>query len=401
MTSTKLPTQWTEEEFTSLTVRASRVKVPKAPKSDYQERGKFPVVDQGQDLVVGFVDDDELLFPGQVPVIVFGDHTRILKYVDFPFVVGADGTQLIVPASERLDIRFFYYALTNLPIRNLGYSRHFRLLKEQLVRFPENLTEQRKIAAILSSVDAAIEKTQAVIDQVQVVKNGLMQELLTRGVPGRHTRFKQTEIGEIPEEWEVCQLDGLCERMFVGIAQAATHAYAERGVPLIRTTNVRANYLEVDDLLFITEQFAEEMGKKALRGGDVLTARTGYPGTSVVVPESLSGAQCFTLLVSRPGPRLRSAYLCHAMNSSHGKRIVSRGQAGGAQQNLNVTVFKKALFGLPSVEEQDAICDVLDACYVLVDKQESRKEALQVVKSGLMSVLLTGELRVTSDTEAA
>ena len=68
------------------------------------------------------------------------------------------------------------------------------------------LAEQRKIAAILSSVDDAIEKTQAVIDQVQVVKRGLMQELLTRGLPGWHTRFKQTEIGEIPEEWEVVEL---------------------------------------------------------------------------------------------------------------------------------------------------------------------------------------------------
>ena len=61
------------------------------------------------------------------------------------------------------------------------------------------LPEQRKIAAILSSVDDAIEKTQSVIDQVQVVKRGLMQELLTRGLPGRHTRFNKTEMGEIPE----------------------------------------------------------------------------------------------------------------------------------------------------------------------------------------------------------
>ena len=63
------------------------------------------------------------------------------------------------------------------------------------------LSEQRKIAAILSSVDDAIEKTQKIIDQAQLVKRGLMQILLTRGLPGRHTRFKQTEIGEIPEEW--------------------------------------------------------------------------------------------------------------------------------------------------------------------------------------------------------
>ena len=69
-----------------------------------------------------------------------------------------------------------------------------------------SLAEQRKIAATLSSVDDAIEKTQAVIDQVQVVKRGLMRDLLTRGVPGRHTRFKKTEVGEMPEEWELKKL---------------------------------------------------------------------------------------------------------------------------------------------------------------------------------------------------
>ncbi|MBY0399103.1 restriction endonuclease subunit S, partial [Myxococcota bacterium] len=68
------------------------------------------------------------------------------------------------------------------------------------------LPEQRKIAAILSSVDEVIEKTEAVIEQLQVVKKAMMRELLTRGIPGRHTRFKQTEIGEIPEEWEVVEL---------------------------------------------------------------------------------------------------------------------------------------------------------------------------------------------------
>ena len=263
------------------------------------------------------------------------------------------------------------------------------------------LSEQRSIAAILSSVDDAIEKTQAVIDQVQVVKRGLMQELLTRGLLGWHTKFKQSEIGEIPEKWEVCALSNLCDRMFVGIAQAATHAYAERGVPIVRTTNVREHHLDTESLLAITDEFAREMKRKALCGGDVLTARTGYPGTSVVVPESLGGAQCFTLLVSRPSSRLRSRYLCHTMNSGHGKRIVSRGQAGGAQQNLNVSVFKKALLSVPSLEEQDAICSVLDACYALIDREENWKGALFSIKSSLMSTLLTGELRVNLDAEAA
>ena len=84
----------------------------------------------------------------------------------------------------------------------------FRTLSRLLLHHPP-LPEQRKIAAMLSSVDDAIEKTQAVIDQVHVVERGLMQQLLTRGLPGRHTCFKQTEIGEIPEEWEVVRLGDL------------------------------------------------------------------------------------------------------------------------------------------------------------------------------------------------
>ena len=90
-----------------------------------------------------------------------------------------------------------------------------RILKNHEVLLPP-LNEQRKIAAILSSVDAAIEKTQVVIDQVQVVKRGLMQELLTRGLPGRHTRFKQTEIGESPDCWQVVVLDEVLEGIEAG-----------------------------------------------------------------------------------------------------------------------------------------------------------------------------------------
>lgn len=73
------------------------------------------------------------------------------------------------------------------------------------------LPEQRKIAAILSSVDATIEKTEAVIEQLRVVKKAMMQELLTRGIPGRHRRFKETEIGVVPEEWTEFRLEDIAE----------------------------------------------------------------------------------------------------------------------------------------------------------------------------------------------
>lgn len=260
------------------------------------------------------------------------------------------------------------------------------------------LAEQRKIAAILSSIDDAIEATQAVIDQLGVVKRAMMAELLTRGLPGRHTKFKQTEIGEVPEGWDVVPLECVCERMFVGIAQAATHAYVrDGGVPIIRTTNLRENRLRMDELLRISKDFALEMRSKSLRVGDVLSARTGYPGTSVVVPKTLDGAQCFTLLVSRPGPRILSQYLCDVMNSSHGERIVAQGQAGGAQQNLNVSVLGAAMIPLPPMDEQRNIAAAIDGLYRREDAEMSVMNGLASLKHSLMSVLLTGELRVKPD----
>ncbi len=126
------------------------------------------------------------------------------------FLIGAKST-----APEQVDNEFLYRLLNSRAVQNDVWQSvqgstglcniDLNVLKSLQVLIPP-IPEQHKIAAILSSVDDAIEKTQAVIDQVQVVKRGLMQKLLTRGLPGRHTRFKQTEIGEVPEEWEVVEL---------------------------------------------------------------------------------------------------------------------------------------------------------------------------------------------------
>ena len=280
--STKVPSGWVSSKFTELTVRESTLRTPKALKATYKEAGRFPVVDQGQEMVAGFTDDEELRFRGHLPVIIFGDHTRVFKFVDFPFVAGADGTRLIAPSRDRIDVRFFYYALCNLPLRNLGYSRHFKLLKEQMIRIPENLPEQRKIAAILSSVDDAIEKTQAVIDQVQVVKRGLLQEFLTRGMPGRHMRFKQTEIGEIPEEGEVVQLSDVTLRITDGVHK--TPQYVDAGIPFLSVSNLRRGRIDFSNCKFVSDDTHRELTKRCRpEPGDLLMGKVATLGVVDVV----------------------------------------------------------------------------------------------------------------------
>ena len=400
-TRTEVPSRWAKSRFTELAVRRSGVKIPKASKSIYQTNGKFPVVDQGQDMVTGFVDDDELQFPGQLPVIVFGDHTRIFKYVDFPFVPGADGTQIITPRPDRVDASFLYYALCNLPLTNLGYSRHFKLLKEQTVCFPESLCEQRKIAAILSSVDDAIEKTQAVIDQVQVVKRGLMQELLTRGLPGRHTQFKKTEIGEIPEEWDLRPAATVCERIVVGIVIKPAQYYTASGVPCLRSLNVTADQINYRSMKYISHESNHQLRKSQLSVGDVVTVRTGYPGTSAVIPAQLDGANCVDLIITTPGPSLRGTFLSRFINSDRGRAAVAERRVGLAQQHFNVGAMKAMLTPIPSLEEQDDICNVVQSSDQNLQAETALRHGLFSLKAALMSVLLSGELRVTPDTETA
>ena len=124
----------------------------KTPQTEFLEQGKFPVVDQGQGLVAGFVNDRSLVCNVNPPVIVFGDHTRAIKYVDFEFAMGADGTKVLAPKVES-DTKYLYYALKAIEIPAAGYSRHYKFLKETQIPFPP-VAEQKRIAGMLDAADA-------------------------------------------------------------------------------------------------------------------------------------------------------------------------------------------------------------------------------------------------------
>ena len=124
----------------------------KTPNQEFLEEGDIPVVDQGQKLIAGYVNDRARICKAKPPVIVFGDHTRAIKYVDFEFAMGADGTKVLVPKIEA-DPKFLYYALRALNIPAAGYSRHYKFLKETVIPLPP-LAEQKRIAGILDAADA-------------------------------------------------------------------------------------------------------------------------------------------------------------------------------------------------------------------------------------------------------
>lgn len=124
---------------------------PRIRRSRYLSSGALPVVDQGRKPIAGYVEDRALGYRGPLPVLLFGDHTRQVKYVDFPFAVGADGVK-VLRARPGFAPRYLYHALRALEIPSAGYSRHFKFLREAVFRAPP-AHEQRRVAGLLDDLD--------------------------------------------------------------------------------------------------------------------------------------------------------------------------------------------------------------------------------------------------------
>lgn len=165
--------EWVDASFDDLFYVANNKKT-QLKSTEYLEVGSTPIVDQGQKLIVGFTNTAEVY--EDIPVIIFGDHTRIIKWIDFQFATGADGTQ-VLKSKNLLDLKFGYYALSNIELPNLGYSRHMKELKEQFFIIPSSKTEQTKIANFLSAIDDKLTLTQNQLAAAKQYKQGLLQQM--------------------------------------------------------------------------------------------------------------------------------------------------------------------------------------------------------------------------------
>lgn len=207
--------------------------------------------------------------------------------------------------------------------------------------------------------------------------------------------YKQTEVGVIPEEWDVKPLAVIADKIMVGIASAATHAYRVKGVPMFRNQNIKPGHLDDSDLLFVAPEYEATFKNKRLRSGDLLTMRTGYPGVTAIVPSHYDSAQSFTTLITRPKQdEAESIYLCHFINSELGQRFFTQSQIGGAQKNVNVGTLRKMPVPLPAPAEQRAIAEGLsdvDGLLGGLDRLIAKKRDL---KQAAMQQLLTGQTRL-------
>lgn len=258
-----------------------------------------------------------------------------------------------------------------------------------------SLPEQRKIASILTSVDDAITATQRIIDQTEVVKRGLMQQLLTKGIG--HTTFKQTEIGVIPSEWEIVRLDDLAELVTSG-SRGWSQYYSTHGALFIRSQDIGDAHLKTGERAYVQVPDGVEGQRTRVQFRDLLISITGNPGNVAMAPCEIGDAfvSQHVALVRLLRPEL-SPFLTYFLCGDMGQRQFDGNAYGQTRPGLNLKNIRELVVPIPSREEQAKIVKVLDSVDFKLKAEFAHYEQLHNVKRGLMQSLLTGKIRVNVD----
>jgi len=320
----------------------------------------------------------------------------------------------IVPKYNNLDKKFMYYYLTIsfqiLRGTTIGTGvPHInkKIFEELYIPLPPS-EEQKRIANILSMIDSGIEAVDRAVAKLEGMKRALLNELLTGRIRVREengkltfykeTEFQDTEIGKIPKDWKLVKLSNIAEDIYYGItAKAVEH---KTGLKMLRTTDIKDYNVDWGSLPFceITEKRGN-IQRFLLKKGDIIIARAGTTGVCVLVEKDLGDVIFGSYLIKvRLNKNVYPKFIYYFCQSRFYWNQITSGQAGSTIKNINLPLLKSLNVPLPSsVKEQTAITEILSTVDKAIELYRREKERLLRLRRGLMSVLLTGRVRVVSD----
>lgn len=342
-----------DEIFEDCTKLGTKIKT-----DEYHSNGKHPIIDQGQEMVAGFTDLEDGLLDA-VPAIVFGDHTRIIKYVDCPFFLGADGVKVLRSKVPNANYRYLYYALKNAKIPNTGYNRHYKWLKELEIEYPP-IDQQVKTVKVLDKVESIIYNRQNQLQKLdELVKarfvemfGGIHDSSLYPYVPVKeltHVISGGTPSRDVLEYWR----DGT--------------------IPWVKTTELQNKIITEVDEHITSKGLAASSAKIvppnttliAMYGQGKTRGMTGYLGISASTNQA-----CACIL---PSPEINSVYIWKYFELSYDKlRNMAK---GGNQPNLNGNMIKNFPVLVPPIKRQEE--------YVQFVNQVDKSKAVEGLYSSL------------------
>lgn len=399
----KLPENWCwlklVESFDNHTDSKKKIK-----QKDYLVKGKLAVVDQGQELIGGYTNDVEKSYSGALPIVIFGDHTRCIKFVDFPFAQGADGVKVLRPKPFYLP-KAFYYALQSVNIPNLGYRRHFPLFNKFSIPLPPFAEQQRivdRIESLFVKLDEAKEKAQAVVDSFEIRKAAILHKAFT----GELTAKWREEHGVGMESWEQCSLSDVCtvnpkkvdtkdlpDELEVSFfpMPALSEIYGEITDPQTRLLKeVRSGFTNFSegDVVFAKITPCIENGKSAVVGK--LVNDIGYGTTE--------------FFVLRCSDRLYNRFLYHLVRDKLFRDKAKAVMAGAVgQQRVPKRYLETYKLNLPKFNEQREIVRILDGSFVKEQQSQEAAEAvldqIDLMKKSILARAFRGELGTNDPSE--
>ncbi|SDS83566.1 type I restriction enzyme, S subunit [Halopseudomonas litoralis] len=269
---------------------------------------------------------------------------------------------------------------------------------------------QPVIAQILDTLDTAIRETEALIDKLKAVKQGLLHDLLSRGIDASGELrppqseapqlYKESPLGWIPREWEVEPIINLTSNSVIGPfgSDLVAADYRDSGVPVIFVRDVKPDQFVWKSNVFVSASKAQALAAHEVRAGDVVATKMGFPPcVAAVYPESMpSGIVTADIVRLRPcTDRICPDWMSMFINSSAVAKQVEQITAGVTRPKVTLRDVRNLLIGLPPFKEQERVLDRLTAMQSRIQLEETSREKLTAKKAGLMDDLLTGRVRVT------
>jgi len=319
----------------------------KIKKSEYLPEGEYPIIDQSSNFIAGYCDNKDFLYNVTKPVVIFGDHTRELKYVDFDFVLGADGVK-ILQFKEVASAKYLYYVLKNTPIKSLGYSRHFKELVRLEIPLPP-IEEQKKIVEEL-------DRYQRVIDGARMVIDNWKPEI------------------EINPEWKIIKLKEVCA-LVRGVTYSKDDEVENGGKIVLRANNIDLmGGLNLTDLKYIKKELKET---QKLKKGDIFICMSSgsksHIGKVAFIDNDTDYYLGGFMGCVRAYDNINAKYLYYILNSQAFNKYLRDQISGVNINNINQGIFYNFGIPLPSIEEQE---DIVEKLSKLEDSVSKNKEII-------------------------
>ena len=341
----------------------------KLPTNEYKEFGLHPIIDQGQNDIAGYTDETSGLF-SDVPAIIFGDHTRVIKYVDAPFFIGADGVKILKAKDNKANYKFLYYALSSAKIPNTGYNRHFKWLKEvDIPTYTER--EQSQIVSELDKVTALIDLRKEQLEKLDLLVKSRFIELF--GDPIRNEKG-----------WPIVTLGEVAE-IRIGPFGSLLHKedYIVGGHALVNPSHIIDGNICTDDKLTVSDEKYEELSAYRLSIGDLVLGRRGEMGRCAVVYED--GLLCGTgSIIIRPKEKMKPYFLQNIISSPGYKRIIEDKAVGVTMMNLNVPIVSSLTIPLLPIDMQEQFIAFMQQTDKSKFEVNKSLEKLEILKKALM-----------------